>query len=273
MITHSSPSISDSLSLEDTIARLKASPLVDGVAEFGSRTGRHSAVSDHDLLILVQAIPARVFQMVTTIGGRLADIVLVETETADSLLTAPAPQPRSFEALFAQKMKTARILYDASGRLEKVQQLVTGERTSSNISDADLYATWFWQSHALLHLERMAQSPDPLYLSAVDMMLTANLPGTWRSYFDIHNLPWEGEKAALRHWAAHDPGYLHLVRQCLEAVDRHERLAAYRSLVEQTLAPVGQLLVQGETAVMLAGPNEREEVERVLGYWEGLVGG
>lgn len=41
-------------------------------------------------------------------------------------------------------------------------------------------------------------------LLAADMLLTACLAGTWRSYFDVRALPWDGEKAALRHWMAHD---------------------------------------------------------------------
>jgi hypothetical protein len=221
MITISTSSVSDELSLEEAIARLKLAPLVDGIAEFGSRTTNQANVSsDYDLLVLVKAIPARVFQMVTTIGGRLADIVLVEIETADDLLaTTGQPKPRSFEALFAQKMQTARILYDPSERLHKVKQRVTSEASKTQPSmpedDSDLYAAWFWQSFGLLHLERMAQSQDLTRLSAVDMMLTSCLAGTWRSYFDVRRITWEGEKAAIRYWAKHDQEYLQTVNRFL----------------------------------------------------------
>ena len=169
--------------------------------------------SDYDLLVLAKAIPARIFQMVTTIGGRLADIVLVEIETADTLLTTTEqPQPRSFEALFVQKMQTAHILYDASERLHKVKQLVTSAtweaRSTSRSPDSESYAAWFWQSFGLLHLERMAQSPNPIHLSAFDMMLISCLSGTWRSYFDVRRITWEGEKAAIRYWEEHDLEYV-----------------------------------------------------------------
>lgn len=278
MTAISAPSISDHLSLEEAVAQLKSSPLVDGVAEFGSRaTSQANVSSDYDLLVLVKAIPARVFQMVTTIGGRLADIVLVEIEIADNLLTTAEPlKPRSFEALFAQKMRTAHILYDASERLYKVQRQVTSEtrevRPSNNQHDSDLYATWFWQSHGLLHLERMAQSQDPIHLSAVDMMLTSCLSVTWRSYFDVRRIPWEGEKQAMRYWADHDREYLRTVRKCLETNDRNEKLAVYRELVERTLDPVGKVCKKGETAVILANSNSRVDVQRTLQYWQSLFG-
>jgi len=276
MIHISTPSISNPLSLEATVSRLKDSPLVDGIAEFGSRSTRHVTIaSDYDLLILVKSLPAPVFQMATTIDGRLADIVLVTSETAEALLTATEPpQPRSFEALFAHKMRVAQILYDGSERLHRVKQLVTDEtwqvRLSDDQYDSDSYATWFWQSHGLLHLERMAQSPDPVHLSAVDMMLTANLSMTWRSYFDTRRVAWEGEKTAVRYWAKHDEAYLQLVRKCLAATDRNQKLALYRDLVTRALEPVGPAFQKGETAVMLAGSNTKAEVQTTLQYWDGL---
>lgn len=207
------PSSSDALTFEEVLRRLMASPAVDGIAEFGSRSaGYTNAWSDYDLLILVRAVPAPVFQMVTTIDGRLADIVLVDVATADTLLTAAGPpEPQSFAGLFAQKMRTAQIVYDASDRLHKVKQLVAAVQAApaaqrSRLHDA--YADWFWLSFGLLQLERMASSHDPVYQTAVDMMLTACLPGAWRAYFACRALPWEGEKAAVRYWEEHDAEYL-----------------------------------------------------------------
>lgn len=173
MITISESSASDHFSIEEVVSQLKASPMVDGIAQFGSRTTTQvSSSSDYDLLVLAKDIPARVFQMITTIGERLADVVLVPIESADSLLPATeTPRPRSFEALFAQKMKTAHILYDAAARLQQVKQLVTSEMwevgPSSVQHDSDMYVAWFWQSFGLLHLERMVQSQDPTHLSAI----------------------------------------------------------------------------------------------------------
>lgn len=279
MIPRSAPSVSDHLSLEEVIARLAASPLVDGLAEFGSRAaGQDSPMSDYDLLVLAYGIPARVFQMVTTVGGRLADIVLVETETADALLAASdPPAPGSFEALFALKMQTARIRYDASGRLHAVQQRAGGPEWAAQgaggLPESDLYAAWFWQSFGVLQLEQLAQSQDQLHLTAFDMVLASCLPGTWRSYFSIRGIPWEGEKAALRYWSEHDADYMGILHRCLEAGSRPGRLTVYRELVAQTLSPVGSVFGRGETAAILSGSHDvAADVQRTLKFWDSLVG-
>src|SRR6266511_2136640 len=239
MMKLSTPSFSDQLSLNDTIEYLTQSALVDGIAEFGSRASQDvSAASDYDLLILLTSLPMRVFQLLTTIDGRLADIVLVETETADSLLaTSPT--------------------WDAP--------------PAASAAMSAWPSIWFWQSFGLLQIERMAQSNGPVHRLAVDMLLAACLAGTWRSYFDVRALPWDGEKAALRYWMAHDIAYNQTVQTCLGAVERQARLAAYRALVQQTIEPIGPILRLGETAVVLAqGAAEWEDVDAILRYWNSL---
>jgi hypothetical protein len=274
---NSMKSISDHLTFSEALARLMSSPHVDGIAEFGSRSaGGAAKVSDYDLLLLVKALPRRVFQLVTTINGRLADIVLLEVATAEALLaTKSPPSAKTIEAMFVQKMQSARILYDASGRLQKIQQLATspdwiGARASSP-SEYEAYALRFWLSHGLMHLERMAGADDPLHNLAAEMMLTSCLAYTWRSYFEARKLAWQGEKAAIRHWEAQDDDYLLAVRKCLASQDLLAKVAQYRVLVILTLAPIGSLIDKGETAVALAGPVESlDAIQKTLGYWNSL---
>jgi predicted nucleotidyltransferase len=95
---------SDELSLEQVIAALSASPLVDGVALFGSRVAAHdNPISDYDLLLLVTDLPVPIFQMFTHIGGRMADLVFADTASADRSLTLHEPIPaNTFDALLLQ---------------------------------------------------------------------------------------------------------------------------------------------------------------------------
>src|SRR5690349_6531856 len=61
----------NALTLEAALARLAASPQVDGLALFGSRATDEVAASDYDVLILVKTLPVGIFQMLTHIGGRM----------------------------------------------------------------------------------------------------------------------------------------------------------------------------------------------------------
>lgn len=262
-------------SLEQVIAALSASPLIDGIALFGSRAGTHdNPISDYDLLLLVTKLPVPIFQMFTHIGGRMADLVFLETVAADHILAQAKPvAPNSFDGMQLQKMFTAHIVYDASGRLARLQQHAHQRQDNLflPVSENALYDACFWPNHALYHMKRMAQSDDPTYLTAVDMMLTTSLSGLWRAYYQVRDLRWQGEKAAVRYWQVNDPDYLQRLRECMAEPDQHKKLALYEALLRHTLAPVAPLWEGDVSAVYLRDtPHTDANLRAALDFWEGL---
>lgn len=269
---------SHELSLDKTLNRLKTSKMVDGLALFGAQTvNPDNPISDYDLLILVRNPPILIFQMLTHIDGRMADVVFVETDTVDTLLTLDEPvTATSIEGMLMLKIHQAQIVYDASGRLERVRQY-TLNRIQSNRwllpSPANsLYGAWFWQNHLLFHVKRMVQSKDPVYLTAVDMMLLSGVSDLCRIYYQVHNLPWQGEKDAVRYLQTDDPYYLNLLRACLAETNRVRKVSLYEELVTQTLAPIGALWTPGITAVYLRDASLHPvQVSEALLFWESLL--
>jgi hypothetical protein len=264
----------------DTIARLSTAETVDGLALFGSQASVHNnPVSDYDLLILIEDAPVDIFQMFTHIDGRAADIVFVETQIADRVLTLDAPVKVTYwEQMFVLKMLKARIVYDRSGRLGRVQEhvikLAQSPHWMPGSTDSEAYAAWFWQNHTLAHVKRMYQSDDPIYVTSADMMLMGALADVCRAYFQCRHLAWEGEKAAIRYLQVSDAGYLDLLRECLSFTDRQRRLALYERLAAQAIAPVGSLWEGGVTAVYLKHPDDHPaQVPAALDFWERLLHG
>ena len=271
-------SLSNHLTLEEILARLEKARVVDGLALFGSRKiAPTNPVSDYDLLILVADPPVRIFQMLTHIAGRMADVVFVETAMADALLEDRQPVAAvSFEGMFLQKMLSARIVYDASDRLARVQRYAQAQHPANRLllpsTESDLYSVWFWFNQSLIHLKRMIQADDPVYLTAVDLMLMGGLSGICRAYFQVRHLAWEGEKAAIRYLQSADPAFLDLLHACIAQTDRAQKLALYEQLVAQALAPVGTLWTHGLTAVFLSdAPQSASRLESALQFWQDLL--
>ncbi len=268
------------LTLDEVLSRLATSELVESIALFGSRaTGDADSISDYDVLLLVTNPPVRIFQMLTHIGGRMADVVFIETETADRLLTMPGSvAAKSIEGMFLLKMRTAQIVYDASGRLSRVQQLVRGDKPPTDwllpSTYPDVYAAWFWPNHGLCHMRRMVQSDDPTYLTAFDMMMLSCLSEVCRTYYCVRHLPWQGEKAAIRYLQSHEADYLILLRECIATTDRVRKLSLYEQLIVRALAPVGEIWTPGITAAYLVDPTQHAtHIDTALAFWESLLEG
>jgi hypothetical protein len=117
----------------------------------------------------------------------------------------------------------------------------------------------------------MAQVDDPVYQTAVDLMVCGGLSDICRAYYQMRNLPWEGEKAGLRYLQQHDTAYLALLRQCLAATDRAQKLELFGRLVAETLRPAGNSWQPGCTAVALDGTaRAAADVQAALDFWESL---
>lgn len=271
--------VSHTLTLTETLQRLMAAENVIGLAFFGSRKGLSAhPVSDYDLLVLVQQEPVAIFQMLTHIDGRMADIVLANVATAEQVVTLTEPvDPRTAEGMLIQKIYDGQILYDPQQWLQRMQQQLQRRPQASDwlvvTSASARYAAWFWQNHTLYHLKRMVQAPDAIYLTAVDLMLLTGISDLCRSYYTVRGLLWQGEKAALRYLQAHDPAYLAQLRACLAEVDRMQKIKLYEQLVAATLAAVGALWEPGSAAVYLRHADQQPaRVAEALAFWEGLLG-
>jgi predicted nucleotidyltransferase len=271
-------SLSNHLTLDEALTRLASSEHVDGLALFGSRIAAAAAeASDYDLLILVHSLPVGIFQMLTHIDGRLADVVFVTEEMADRVEPRPplglaGGEPvsdRTNEGRFLLKMVTAKIVYDASGRLARVQAYAREHTPGASPAYSANYSAWFWQNHGLCQLQRMSHSSDPIRLTAVDLILSTGLNEACRAYCQLRGLAWQGEKAALRHLQAHDPAYLALLRACLAETDRPRRVQLYEQLIAATLQPAGGTWQPGLTAVALDGHDYGPaELDAALEFWE-----
>jgi hypothetical protein len=253
---------------------------VVGVAQFGSRVQlSETPSSDYDLLILVTEISVEIFQMLTHIAGRLADIVFADVQTADQLIQSDVPiHPYSKEGILLQKMLAAKIVCDASGLLAQVQNKARERHQAETAillpSESDQYAAWFWQNHSLVHIKRMLLSEDPVVLTAVDLMLTSAISRLCRDYYTVRGMFWEGEKGAVRFLQVQDAEYLSLLRSCLAEPDRTESVNLYEQLVEKTIAPAGPVWGQGHSAAYLRNTEEQPgRVGEALAFWEELIRG
>jgi hypothetical protein len=204
-------------------------------------------------------------------------VAFVSTADADQVLLGTTPSDWALtQRLFMLKMRQAQIVYDRSGRLGRAQQLAQTLEAAGQLvplsAYSSVYAAWFWENFSLLHLKRMAQADDPVYHTAIDMMLVGALSRIGSEYFVLRSLAWEGEKAAVRYWQEHDPSFLALLRECLACPDRRQKIALYERLVRRAIEERGEPWSPGAGALILAGPTEGQAaVEQGLHFWEALV--
>ena len=92
-------------------------------------------------------------------------------------------------------------------------------------------------------------------------------------YFLVRELPWQGEKHAVRYWKSHDPGYLDLFIKCINEKNRNRKVDLYHRVASETMAPVGALWQAGETRLRLGPASEMtsENIEAAQRFWRSIL--
>jgi predicted nucleotidyltransferase len=269
------PASTGDLPLDTVPARLARHPAVDAVAVLGSFTiGTAHAASDYDLLIVLREMPVPLGVGLTTIGGRLADLIFLRlAAVAQVATTADSIVADSPEGKLVRWMETARIALDRSGYLARIQARARTDPRLTYAGPADRYRAWFSTNFNVQHNRRMLAAPDPVYRTALDIRLLYSLHEVWLAYFQTRGLPTRGEKAGVRYLLAHDPAFLARFQACLAEPDRGRKMGIYEELAQAALAPLGGLWPPAVTAMQLDGDaaGAPGAVEQALAFWEALV--
>lgn len=267
---------SNTLALDQVIARLSERKVVDGIIVIGSAAkGELTATSDYDLIVVLSEMPAPLHVALTYIDQRLTDVVFFPVTVIDRLLTQTMPLALDSEdGKLLRWMQTGHIAFDRSGHLRRLQNLTQMEERIEWASEGEKYSIWFSVNYNLRQTKRMLASADPAYLMMVDLRLLFSLHDLWVFYFQVRGLPHRG-KEAIRHLAAHDPAYLELFGQCLSEKGREGKVRLYEQLMKQTVAPVGDLWEEGSTAIQFKPGAEWHPgwVGDALAFWEALIVG
>lgn len=263
------------LDLEDLVARLSRREAVDGIVFVGSTgTDAFKASSDYDVLVVLNRPALPLLVGLTTVDGRLTDLLFATVPEVEQLLAGARPTADAWPARLARWAATGRIVFDRSGRLQRLHQLLADTPLATELAGGS-HETWFSLNYDLAQNRRLSGSSDPVDGTALQLRLLYAVKELVTGYFRLRAMEWLGEKAAVRYLAEHDPGYLATLRTCLDETAPERRMALYETLAERTLGPVGGVWKPGETNFQFRPGSQvsAELIRQSAQFWESLVSG
>lgn len=264
----------ESLTLDEVIGRLAAQENVRGIVLLGSTAGASlTADSDYDLLLILAQLPVPLQVIFTTIDGRLTDLIFSDMQFIDHILGDGQLDP-DLPAIgnLMNWLQKGEVVHDSSGYIRLAQTKLKDGMWLLPPDQKAIFNVWKGIHYNYYQTKRMLASADPIYQTAVDLRLTYMLTDVWFGYFVVRQLPWEGEKKAVRYWQTHDPDYLALFQKYLMAADRQQRFGVYTELAQRALEPLGGLADTPTTMVTLQGDDWRvADLEEAFDLWHRLL--
>jgi hypothetical protein len=228
--------------------------------------------SDYDVVVIINEPALPLLVGLTTVGGRLTDLVFATVQEVEELLAGARPPAETWPSRLARWVALGRIVFDRSGRLKKLSRMLT-DRPLLPASEHASHETWFSLNYDLAQNRRLAASADPVDRLALQIRLLYGVFGLLAGYFRLRGLDWTGEKAAVRYLESNDPGYLAALLACLDEVEPGRRMARYEALAERTLSPVGGVWKPGATNFQFRPGSQvsPELLGETAQFWESLV--
>jgi hypothetical protein len=265
------------MTLDQVIARLSQNDQISGILIIGSAArSQLTSTSDYDLVLVLSELSVPLHVAITTIDGRLADLLFVTTAQIDEVLALNEPLAQDqWLARIVRWLEAGEIAYDRTGQIARAQAKAKSSDWVRPDTPLDAYGAWFRLNFNLAHTRRIAQSADPASLAAAELRLSLYGPSDLLyGYWEMRGLRWEGEKAAAHYLEAQDPTYLDTYLCFLRQTDLAPKLALYEDLAARTMAPLGAPWSADATAVTLdGGPATPEQIQTGLHLWQALISG
>jgi hypothetical protein len=220
----------------ELVARLAAHGAVVGLVRYGNRpVGATGTAGDLDLFVLVDDRPPELESVHFYVGDLPVDLnvrIWRDLERDEPLTPIDGDIYRG------------EVIYDRDGDLAARLRALAArwEQPPPPLSAHDIAFIRFGHRHSLDGARgRLASAPIPCRL-----ILETNLYWLVQNYFLMRQLPFRGEKVALRYLERHEPAIWEDIGRFYAASDLGERLAIAEALGERVLAPVGGLWRRGE---------------------------
>jgi len=254
----------------DTIVKiLAAKNEVDSILAFGSaKTTDFKPYSDIDLVVVLdEKVEPKLSSCFCYIGQNISDVYFFYTDRIDELTSSQETLDiYSIEGKLVYWLSTGEILCDKNNRLKTLKD----KQIKPEITDSRKYADWFSINFNYAHNLRMYNSKDALYLQALEIRLlyaTMDL----LQYLELRNIPWRGEKTAVRYLRENQPEFLSKFFACIRANGLDTQFRLYSELVKDTLEGIGELWDENTTAVVPAENYTAEIAENGVGLWKRLI--
>ena len=262
------------LSLDEVVTRLAQHHEIESITLLGSGAkGTLNPASDYDVLVVLSNMSVPVSLVLTTIGQRLAEVVFFSANTIEQWLSVETCNAENQAGPILRRFQKARIAFDRTGRTTRFYEKALNAAWEEERDQQAIWEAWFSCNYDLLHKKRLLTSTDPVYLMAGEIKMFSNVSHLLKTYFLMHQVPWSGEKEAIRYLTSYDPTYLALFQSYLAETDHERKVQLYEKIAELALAPIGALWDDDATAIELRteGDIQPEQLQAAFAWWEHVL--
>lgn len=195
--------------LQNIVENLKSNNGVDAVFLTGSFGANKKPYSDIDLIIVLRKNVECIRSVFTWIDGMFADVYFFDLENIEKIkdvnwspISSDSDENKHrMNRLLIYWLKEGSIQFDKSGKLT---ELKSKEIDLNKVGKGEKENYWMNINYNFEANTRYFNSDDPIYLEALEIRLLYSMPQVICGYFVFRDIPWHGEKNAVKYFKEKD---------------------------------------------------------------------
>ncbi len=253
--------------LSQIISNLEKHPDVDSVFLTGSQgIDEHKPYSDIDLVVILQTNKHKVDSLYTWIDRKFSDIFFFDHSDLQRINDNDDLDGNSLDAIFLDWLKKGTIRFDKTGRLTELKNRSGSKRIS--ITSAEKQKFWQKINYNFVANSRYFQSDDPVYHEALEIRLLYGVSEILCGYFEFRNIPWRGEKAAVKYLHDNDEKFYGTFVTYTKAGDLKTRFQSYKDLASLVFTEEYKFW---QTDDVIPQSKENGDTKTLVEYWGELT--
>jgi predicted nucleotidyltransferase len=266
----STPSTTSHTTLDEVVKLLTKNGDVESILIVGS--GANSTFheySDYDLALITRHLPDNLMGIVTNIEGKLAEIFFYSKPEIENILQKDPIDPLTKEGWIFNWIRTGKIILDRSRYLKKLKEKSL-KINLDNVTPQRIYDTWYKINYNYLQNKRYFDSRREEYLDALEIRLMYSLAEVIAGYFNLRNMNWRGEKAAIKWLKNNDSNFYLLFKSYTKERLLENKFKLYEEMAQKSLEPVNGIIPPASIMVMSNNTN-LDSLHSSLRFWEKLI--
>jgi len=258
--------------LETIIKNLESNNDVDAAFLAGSFVNDKRPYSDIDLIIILKKNVECIKSVFTWIDGIFADIFFFDLENIDNTMNANWSPAISHErkhlmnSLLIHWLKEGAVQFDKSGKLT---ELKSKEVNLNKVGKGIKEWCWLEINYSLETNNRYFNSNDPIYQEALEMrLLLRSIPQLIEGYFAFRDIPWRGEKNAVKYFKEKDSVFYSKFLGFSKSSLLKDRFEYYKQMVDLIFTSDYSLWSKGG---VYPKRNDDTNDSRLIKYWKNLI--
>jgi len=256
------------LSLFNLIEKLKSSPRVKGIFTVGSTAKKMNASSDIDLVIILDNNLEGIKSVYTMIENRFADIFFFDIKFLNNLKNKQKVSDNNFEGIFLSWLDNGKIEYDPDNILLILKTKIKKRPPKQIIQDSEKKDFWIKINYNFIANLRYYNSKDKLYHQALEFRLLYSSIELLSAYFAFRDIPWRGEKAAVKYLKQKDPNFLLLFKKYFQSSSLDKKMKYYQKLFQKVFFGKYQ---KWPKDFIISVSHQNKDNKKLINFWKKLI--